>query len=182
MPPHDDNHGDDSQRQRRSVREYDDDMDRSVVKSFMERFEELASGAAAIGALAIADRSGLLEAMAGRGPVTIEELAVDEGGAERFAPRYVEEILATLAGPGSFHYEPATARFLLPDEHAACLADPDSPYSLAGWLDMIPAAMKIDRSHQSCHCRGGWNPICVISTNASSPASTVSIHPAPGSF
>ena len=144
---------------RRPVREYDDTMDRSVIKSFMERFEELASGAVAIGALAIADRSGLLGAMAGRGPVTIEELAVDERGADRFAPRYVEEILATLAGAGVVQYEPATRRFVLPDEHAACLTDPASPYSLAGWLDMIPAAMKsIDRlSHAALE--GGGIPL-----------------------
>jgi SAM-dependent methyltransferase len=134
-------------------------MDRSVIKSFMERFEELASGAVAIGAMAIADRSGLLEAMAGRGPVTIEEVAVDELGNDRFAPRYVEEILATLAGAGIVMYEEATRRFLLPDEHAACLADPASPYSLAGWLDMIPAAMKtIDRISDAT-VEGGGIPL-----------------------
>ena len=122
----------------------------------MERFEELASGAAAIGALAVADRSGLLSAMTGRGPATVEELAVDEDGAARFAPRYVEEIMATLAGAGIVSFDPATHRFLLPDEHAACLTDPASPYSLAGWLDMIPAAMKtIDRLSHATVVGGG---------------------------
>lgn len=117
----------------------------------MDRFEELASGAAAIGVLAVADRAGVLEAMVGRGPVTIDELAAD-----RFAPRYVEEILSTLAAAGIVEYEASTDRFLLPDEHAACLADPTSPYSLAGWLDMIPAAMNsIDRISRATIDGGG---------------------------
>ena len=125
----------------------------------MERFEELASGAAAIAALAVADRSGLLMEMAGRGPLTIEELAVDATGTDRFSPRYVEETLGTLAGAGVVSYDPATRRFLLPDEHAACLTDPASPYSLAGWLDMIPAAMKsIDRISRAA-IEGGGIPL-----------------------
>ncbi|HKY48859.1 MAG TPA: methyltransferase domain-containing protein [Acidimicrobiia bacterium] len=129
-------------------------MDRSLVRVFMDRFEGLASGAAAIGALAVADRAGVLEAMAGRGSVTVAELAAD-----RFAPRYVEEILAVLAAAGIVEHDASTGRFRLPDEHAACLADPDSPYSMAGWLDLLPAAMKaIDRiSHATIH--GGGVPI-----------------------
>jgi 2-polyprenyl-3-methyl-5-hydroxy-6-metoxy-1,4-benzoquinol methylase len=130
------------------------EVDRAIVKRFMDRFEELASNAAALGVLAVADRAGMLEAMAGRGPVTADELA-----AGRFAPRYVEEILSVMAAAGVVEYEPSTGRFRLPDEHAACLADPNSPYSMAGWLDMIPAAMKsIDRiSEVTVH--GGGIPI-----------------------
>lgn len=130
------------------------EVDRAIVRDFMDRFEGLASGAAAIGALAVADRAGLLEELAGRGPVTVAELS-----AGRFAPRYVEEILAVLAAAGVVEYEPSNARFVLPDEHAACLADPNSPYSMAGWLDLLPAAMTaIDRiSHATIH--GGGVPI-----------------------
>jgi len=130
------------------------EVDRAIVRDFMDRFEELASGAAAIGALAVADRAGVLEAMVGRGPVTVAELST-----ERFAPRYVEEILAVLAAAGIVEYDGSTGRFRLPDEHAACLADPNSPYSMAGWLDLLPASMKaIDQvSHATIH--GGGVPI-----------------------
>lgn len=130
------------------------EVDRAIVKAFMDRFDELASGAAALGVLAVADRAGLIEAMAGRGSVTVDELAAD-----RFAPRYVEEILSVMAAAGVVEYESSTRRFRLPDEHAACLADPNSPYSVAGWLDVIPAAMRsIDRiSHATIH--GGGVPI-----------------------
>lgn len=100
----------------------------------MARFEELAAGAATIGALAVADRAGLLAEMAGRGRLTIEQLAGD-----RFGARYVEEIMATLASAGVIEYHPEDDTFLLPEEHATCLTDPGSPYLLAGWLDAIPA-------------------------------------------
>lgn len=100
----------------------------------MDRFEELASGAAGIGVLAVADRSGLLTALAGRGPMAPSDLA------DRFDERMVEEVLSALAAAGVVEYE--NGRFTLPDEHAACLADPDSPYLLAGWLDLLPATMR----------------------------------------
>ena len=134
-------------------------VDRAVVKAFMERFEVLASGAAAIGALAVADRSGLLKAMAGGNPMSVDELAIDEHGAHRFAPRYVEEILSTLAAAGVVAYDPVAGRFLLPAEHAACLADPASPYSMAGWLDMIPGAMKSIDAVSRATVEGGGIPL-----------------------
>jgi SAM-dependent methyltransferase len=130
------------------------EVDRAIVTAFMERFERLASGAAAIGALAVADRAGLLKAMAGRCPVTVEELAADG-----FAPRYVEEILAVMAAAGVVEYEEPTGRFLFPEEHAACLADPDSPYSMAGWLDMIPGAMRSIDQISRAAVHGGGVPL-----------------------
>ena len=130
------------------------EVDRAIVRDFMNRFEELASGAAAIGALAVADRAGVLAAMAGRGPVTVAELS-----AERFAPRYVEEILVVLAAAGVVDYDAATDQFHLPDEHAACLTDPNSPYSLAGWLDMLPAAMKAIDQISKVAIHGGGIPM-----------------------
>jgi ubiquinone/menaquinone biosynthesis C-methylase UbiE len=134
-------------------------VDRAIIKAFMERFEELAAGAVAIGALAVADRAGLLEAMAQAGPATIDELAVDEEAGDRFDRRYVEEILSTLAAAGIVSYEASSGKFLLPEEHAACLADPNSPYSMAGWLDAIPAAMgSIDRISRVA-TEGGGIPI-----------------------
>jgi 2-polyprenyl-3-methyl-5-hydroxy-6-metoxy-1,4-benzoquinol methylase len=108
-------------------------MDRAKISAFMERFEELAAGAAGIGVLAVADRAGLLQALSGRGPVKPSDLADD------FDERMVREILSALAAAGVVEYD--EGRFTLPDEHAACLADPDSPYLLAGWLDTIPAVM-----------------------------------------
>ena len=119
----------------------------------------MASGAAAIGALAVADRSGLLQAMAGQGPRSVDELADAGQGSSGFAPRYVQEILSTLAAAGVVSYEESTGRFHLPEEHTACLADPTSPYFMAGWLDMIPAAMKSIDGLSRATIEGGGIPL-----------------------
>jgi len=116
------------------------DIDRDKVWQFLERFTDLAAGAATIGVLAVADRAGLLAAMAGADWVTPAQLA-----AGRFAPRYIEEILSALTTAGVVEHDPAGGKFRLPTEHAAVLADPSSPYLMAGWLDMLPGVMeKID--------------------------------------
>lgn len=126
-------------------------MDRAKITAFMDRFEDLASGAAAIGVLAVADRSGLLKALAGRGSVVPSDLA------DRFDERMVEEILSALAAAGVVEYE--NGRFTLPDEHAACLAEPTSPYLLVGWLDMLPAAMKAIDAIGAATVSGGGVPL-----------------------
>jgi SAM-dependent methyltransferase len=115
---------------------YDAPVDRDKIKGFMARFEEMASDAAIVGVLAIADRAGILRSMQGKGPLTAREVSDDE-----FNSRYTSEILAALAAAGVLEYRPESQSFMLPDEHAACLTDPDSPYALAGWLDMLPSAM-----------------------------------------
>jgi 2-polyprenyl-3-methyl-5-hydroxy-6-metoxy-1,4-benzoquinol methylase len=111
-------------------------VDRDKVWGFLERFTDLAAGAATIGVLAVADRAGLLTALAAAGWVTPDELAGDG-----FALRYVEEILAALAAAGVVEHDPEPDTYRLPLERAAVLADPSSPYSMAGWLDMLPGVM-----------------------------------------
>lgn len=112
-------------------------MDRLKVEAFLDRFIDLASGATAIGLLAVADRSGLSAYLgAGNGGTSVE---IAEGA--DLDPRYVLEILSGLAAAGVVAYDPGTERFELPPEHALFLADEDSPYFMGGWFDMIPAVM-----------------------------------------
>lgn len=112
-------------------------MDRDAVRRFMDRFMELAAGATTIGALGVADRSGMLAALAGAGPLTAGEVA--EGGGLEL--RYVEETLSALAATGVVDYDGAAQTFRLPDEHAVVIADEDSPYSLLGWVDLVPLVL-----------------------------------------
>ncbi len=65
--------------------------------------------------VAIGDRLGLYKAMAGAGPLTPGEFAIQTGTAER----YVREWLSQQAAGGYVIYDGATGRFALPDEHAA---------------------------------------------------------------
>jgi SAM-dependent methyltransferase len=111
-------------------------MDRQVVWEFMERFVDMAAGAATIFTLAVADRAGLLTTLATSQPMTAPEVA----GAADLDQRYTEEILAQLATAGVLDYDPEAETFVLPPERATVVADDSSPYAMTGWLDMLPTA------------------------------------------
>lgn len=67
--------------------------------------------------VSIGHRLGLFEQLAGRTAVSSAELAAEAGLAER----YVREWLAVMVTGGICRYDPATSRYRLPPEHAACL-------------------------------------------------------------
>ncbi|MGH3886130.1 MAG: class I SAM-dependent methyltransferase [Pseudonocardiaceae bacterium] len=116
-------------------------MDHNKVEEFLGRaVSEMATVEAAATAY-LGDQLGLYQALAGAGPMTSDELAECTGTQERLVREWCH---AQVAG-GYLDYDsnggdPAVATFELPPEHAAVLADPDSPVYLAGILE-IAAAM-----------------------------------------
>jgi SAM-dependent methyltransferase len=96
-------------------------------------------GAAASAALVvIGDKLGLYKAMAGSPPITSAELAEKTGTSER----YVREWLMNQAAGGYVEYNPSTGKYLLPSEHAAALADDNSPFFVGGGFQVITAMLK----------------------------------------
>ena len=83
----------------------------------------------------LGDRLGLWRTLASVGPVTSAELAERSGLAER----YVREWVSAQAAAGYVTYDAATQRFTLPAEHAAVLADDDSPAALVGAFEITAA-------------------------------------------
>ncbi|MCA1845112.1 MAG: class I SAM-dependent methyltransferase [Actinobacteria bacterium] len=81
----------------------------------------------------IGDKLGLYKAMAGAGPLTPGELAARTATAEP----YIREWLNNQAAGGYVSYDPATGRYELPPEQAACLADEDSPAFVAGGFECV---------------------------------------------
>jgi 2-polyprenyl-3-methyl-5-hydroxy-6-metoxy-1,4-benzoquinol methylase len=102
---------------------------------FVERV--IADGAAAVAGLstALGDRLGLYSAMAGAGALTSVQLAERTGLNER----YVREWLAAQVAGEYVLYEEQADTYLLPDEHAAVLADPDSPTFAVGTFRSLGA-------------------------------------------
>jgi SAM-dependent methyltransferase len=109
----------------------------TIDQARLEQFVGQAVGdmAAAISGLLvhIGDRLGLYQAMAGAGPITPEELASMTGT----APRYVREWLSNQAAGRYVTYRPDLGTFELPAEHAAVLADENSPVFLGGAYEGI---------------------------------------------
>ena len=99
--------------------------------------EDLGAGARASLSY-IGDRLGIFKAMAGAGPVTVEELTRKTG----LHARYVRAWLETMVAAEYIEYQPADKTFLLPPEHAAVVADEESPLFMGGALEfLVPAVM-----------------------------------------
>lgn len=108
-------------------------------------------GAAASGALLIlGDRLGLYRALAEGGPQNSAELARRTGCSER----YLREWLAAQAAAGYVEYDGAAQRFTLPAEHAALLADPQSPLLMTGGFHSV-ASLYMDEPKVSAAFRSG---------------------------
>jgi len=108
-------------------------VDEQGVLDFLMKITGDAAAAAGGVSVAIGDRLGLYAAMAGAGPVTAAGLAERTGLVER----YLQEWLAVQAGLGYVIYDPQDQTFTLPAEHAAVLADENSPTFLAGVFPVL---------------------------------------------
>jgi SAM-dependent methyltransferase len=108
-------------------------MDQTTLDEFLGTIVTDLGAASSAVLVRIGDRLGLYKAMAGAGPLTPGELAAKTGTAER----YVREWLNNQAAGGYVHYEPGSARYQLPDEHAAVLADETSPSLMLGRFDFL---------------------------------------------
>jgi SAM-dependent methyltransferase len=114
-------------------------LNEEKLQAFLDRaFTDLAACYGGV-MVSLGDRLGLYRALAGAGPLTSAELAKRAGCAER----YVREWLASQVAAGYVDYDPAAETYELPAEHAAVLADPDSPTLITPAYN-VPASMWID--------------------------------------
>ncbi|GAB2740803.1 class I SAM-dependent methyltransferase [Kitasatospora kifunensis] len=110
-------------------------VDEDRVMEFLGRV--VTDGGAAVAGLctSLGDRLGLYAAMAGAGPLTADQLAERTG----LHTRYLREWLAAQVAGEYVEYDAAADSYLLPDEHAAVLADPAAPTYAAGFFTMMQA-------------------------------------------
>lgn len=88
-----------------------------AAAAFAERMAGVIDNGAQAVMVSIGHRLGLFETLSGRSALTSAELAAEAGLAER----YVRDWLAVMVTGRIMTYEPATGRYRLPPEHAACL-------------------------------------------------------------
>lgn len=112
--------------------------DGPALEAFMGRFV-VDLGACAAGAnVVVGDRLGLYEALFEHQPATADEVAA----AAHCDARYVREWLCGQAAGGYAEYDPATGRFSMNAEQAACLVDESSPTYLPGAFQLAGAMYK----------------------------------------
>ncbi|WBP85094.1 methyltransferase domain-containing protein [Kitasatospora cathayae] len=110
-------------------------------------------GAAAVRGLTVAlgERLGLYRALAGAGPLTPKELA-DRTGVHL---RYATEWLHAQASAGYVEHDPEPDTYRLPDDHAAVLADPDSPGFVAAFFTALKALYATEDQLVQAYRNGG---------------------------
>jgi SAM-dependent methyltransferase len=116
-------------------------IDPAKLEAFaMRAVGDLTAGYAGV-MVSVGSKLGLYEALAGAGPLSSKELAKRTGCAERF----VCEWLNAQAAGGYLDYHALSRTYELSPEHAAVLAEKDSPYYIPPVWD-APAAMWFDES------------------------------------
>ena len=114
-------------------------MDKERVKAFMEKvFGDMAGAMTAVLGF-VGVKTGLFRAMAGRGPLTVDDVV----RLTNLQSRYTEEWLKGMVCAGYLEYEPRAATYRFPDEHAFLLASDDTDHFMGGLFCMAPVLLRV---------------------------------------
>ena len=89
--------------------------------------------------------------MAGKGPMTVDDVARESG----LMPRYVEEWVKGMTCAGYLDYDAAGETYRLPDEHAFLLASDDTDHFMGGLFSMVPVLLRTAPDVATAFARGG---------------------------
>lgn len=126
-------------------------MNDKEIKAFAEKVYGDMAGAMAIGMAYLGVRTGLFRTMAGKGPMSSEQVARVSG----LQPRYVEEWLKGMTSAGYLDYDPATQSFSLSDEHAYLLASEGTDHFMGGLFFMAPVLLAVAPKVAEAFEKGG---------------------------
>jgi hypothetical protein len=115
-----------------------DNFTPDAIQDFAERLLGVFNDAALTLMMSIGHRTRLFDVMAQMDPATSQEIA-DEAGLNE---RYVREWLGAMPTGGIVDHNPASHRYWLPAERAACLtraASPNNLASVAQWFAVLGA-------------------------------------------
>lgn len=132
----------------------DSDMDKEKTKAFTNQIFGDLAGAMAIGLSYVGTKTGLFRAMAGKGPLTLEQVVAESG----LQPRYVEEWLKGMACAGYLEYRAQGETFTLPDEHAYLVASDGTDHFAGGLCYMVPVLLGVAPKVAEAFESGGGVP------------------------
>ncbi|MET0541369.1 MAG: class I SAM-dependent methyltransferase [Variovorax sp.] len=120
----------------------DEDKLNALVGRMVTEFGALAGAPLVI----LGDRLGLYKAMAGAGPMTVDQFSEKTG----LRLRYAQEWLNAQAAAGFVDYDPKAQSFALSAEAAMVLADDNSPAFMVGGFEVLTSMLhdigKVEKS------------------------------------
>lgn len=122
--------------------------------AFEERLVDILNSGALSLMVSVGHRTGLFDALAGAGPVTIDELA-RAAGCDR---RYVEEWLGAMTVGGIVDHDAAARTYELPEEHARFVSRGSAAENLAVFAQYIPLLGAVEDDIVDCFREGGGVP------------------------
>ena len=114
-------------------------MDKEKLKAIADQVFRDMAGAMTAGLCFVGTTTGLFAAMAGKGPLTVDEVVRASG----LQPRYVEEWLRGMTAARYLDYDPGGATFTLSDEHAYFLASEGTDHYLGGLFAMATVLLRV---------------------------------------
>jgi len=129
-------------------------MDKDKTRQAIDQVFRDMAGAMAAGMALVGTRTGLFRAMAGKGPLRLEEVAQ----ATRLERRYVEEWLKGMAAAGYLDYSPERETYRLSDEMAYFVASDGSDHFVGGMWEMVPPLLRVAPRVADAFAKGGGVP------------------------
>lgn len=130
------------------------EIDQARAEAFAERMLGTINEASVALMTSIGHRVGLFDAMAGLAPSTSAEIAA----AANLNERYVREWLGAMVTGGIVEYDPESAAYSLPAEHAAWLTRAASPDNIAVTAQWIPLLASVEDEVIESFEKGGGVP------------------------
>jgi SAM-dependent methyltransferase len=129
-------------------------LDQERSEAFSERMVGILNDAALALMISVGHQVGLFDAMADGRPATSREIA----DAARLNERYVREWLGAMVTGRVVEYQPATASYSLPSEHAAWLTRAAGANNLAVQTQYVPLLAQVESAIVRCFREGGGVP------------------------
>jgi 2-polyprenyl-3-methyl-5-hydroxy-6-metoxy-1,4-benzoquinol methylase len=136
-------------------------MDREKTKLAIDKVFRDMAGAMSAGMAFVGTRTGLFRAMAGKGPLSLDEVVRASG----LQPRYVEEWLKGMASAGYLEYK--ENKYLLTEEMAYFVASDGTDHFVGGMWEMVPPLMRAAPKVAEAFAKGGgvrfedFGPDCI---------------------
>jgi 2-polyprenyl-3-methyl-5-hydroxy-6-metoxy-1,4-benzoquinol methylase len=124
---------------------------RQKAKAALDQVFRDMAGAMAAGMVHVGVKTGLFRAMAGKGPLTAQQV-VDLSQLQK---RYVDEWLKGMVASGYLAYDPGAQTYTLSEEHAYFLASDDTDHFVGGLFAMVPPLMRVAPDVAKAFVEGG---------------------------